>query len=62
MHISVSYKTEDSRQNAHNKVNINTKFATYMGPFTEAVQKVFYKPINTCNCTLEKYVKCQSSH
>ena len=46
MQISVSYKTEDSRQNAHNKVNINTKFATYMGPFTEAVQKVFYKPIN----------------
>ena len=40
MQISVSYKTEDSRQNAHNKVNINTTFATYMGPFTGAVQKL----------------------
>ena len=54
MQISVSYKAEDSRQNTHNKVNINITFATYMGPFTGAVQKVFYKQINTCNCTLER--------
>ena len=37
MQILVSYKTEDSRQNAHNKVNINTTFATYMGPSTGTV-------------------------
>ena len=60
MQISVSYKTEDSRQNAYNKVNINTTFATYMGPFTAAVQKVFYKQINTCNCTLVRYMSSVS--
>ena len=60
MQISVSYKTEDSRQNAYNEVNINTTFATFMGPFTGAVQKVFYKQINTCNCTLERYMSSVS--
>ena len=60
MQISVSYKAEDSRQNTHNKVNINITFATYMGPFTGAVQKVFYKQINTCNCTLERYMSSVS--
>ena len=60
MQISVSYKAEDSRQNTYNKVNINKTFATYMGPFTGAVQKVFYKQINTCNCTLERYMSSVS--